>query len=544
MAEPTSAADADRHARCRFPARAAWLREKFGDAAFPGPEVRCPEFDAWTRQGSVHSVSIVFATGFLGNPASYYGHTLLKFNFPEEGGHTDLMDVSVNYGAILEGKHDGMATYLAKSLFGGYDGGFSHIHFYYHDHNYGDQELRDLWEYRLDLPPEAVARLVAHAWEVLGKRYSYYFFRGNCVSRMVELLQTVDGFELERDARPWEIPQSFIRALSVARFRGRPVVGEILYHPSRQSRFYGKYAALSRDETRLLEQIVSRRTTLADPAYASLPIASKQRIIEALMDYWQFVGTPIAEAPPRVREGYGEALAARYALPPGQEASTPMPASPDQGRPAAWTQLGIGHHETHGRMATLRIRPAYYDALDGASGNVKFGALTMADTELRFYRDTVRLQNLDIVRVDSVGSARSGLPGDNGSAWKLAAGLTQARQTCDRCLVARLAGDVGASRLFGGVVLVAGYAGGALQNNRDSQGTGFTHLAGDLIARLDDGLAARFSYERRVPFGTHTKHYDVTAAEARMPVGRRADVRVRFERDGARTFSVGAGAYW
>ena len=79
------------------------------------------------------SVSVVFATGFLGNPASYYGHTLLKFNFRTGEKHTSLLDVSVNYGAILEGKHDGQVTYIVKSLAGGYSAGFSHIHFYYHD---------------------------------------------------------------------------------------------------------------------------------------------------------------------------------------------------------------------------------------------------------------------------------------------------------------------------------------------------------------------------------------------------------------------------
>ncbi|MBL8523628.1 MAG: DUF4105 domain-containing protein, partial [Betaproteobacteria bacterium] len=152
----------EQHAQCRFPARWHWLRSKIGaHAAFAMP-VKCNAFNAWTRSGNIESLSVVLASGYLGNPASYYGHTLLKFNFKGDQGQTRLMDISVNYGAIVE-KNDGPFTYIAKSLSGGYDGGFSHIQFYFHNHNYGNIELRDLWEYKIDLPANEVDLIVAHA---------------------------------------------------------------------------------------------------------------------------------------------------------------------------------------------------------------------------------------------------------------------------------------------------------------------------------------------------------------------------------------------
>ena len=73
--------DPNQHAQCRFPARLAWLKRRLGDAGAFRTDVTCPAFAAWTRSEGVSSISVVFATGFLGNPASYYGHTLLKFNF-------------------------------------------------------------------------------------------------------------------------------------------------------------------------------------------------------------------------------------------------------------------------------------------------------------------------------------------------------------------------------------------------------------------------------------------------------------------------------
>ena len=127
--------DHDQHAQCRFPARLLWLKNKLKDSLTFREDIECQAFARWTHANDIPSISIVFAAGSLGNPATYYGHTLLKFNFADSHAHTDLLDESVNYGAILEGTDDNQITYIFKSLTGGYDAGFSHIDFYYHDHN-------------------------------------------------------------------------------------------------------------------------------------------------------------------------------------------------------------------------------------------------------------------------------------------------------------------------------------------------------------------------------------------------------------------------
>jgi len=85
-----AAPDPDDHPQCRFPARRQWLAERLGGHSFPFQP--CPKYERWTRSAAVESVSIVFATGYLGNPASYYGHTLLKFNFARDDGRTRLQE--------------------------------------------------------------------------------------------------------------------------------------------------------------------------------------------------------------------------------------------------------------------------------------------------------------------------------------------------------------------------------------------------------------------------------------------------------------------
>jgi hypothetical protein len=70
----------DQHARCRFVARYKWLRQSLDWRGVEVPETPCPLYQAYTHRNQIESLSLVYATGYLSNPASFYGHILLKFN--------------------------------------------------------------------------------------------------------------------------------------------------------------------------------------------------------------------------------------------------------------------------------------------------------------------------------------------------------------------------------------------------------------------------------------------------------------------------------
>jgi hypothetical protein len=538
----------DQHAQCRFPARWLWLKSRVGDqvaftAAFNTP-VRCPNFDAWTRSGNVESLSIVFATGYLGNPASYYGHTLLKFNFKGGQAKSRLLDVSVNYGAIVE-KNDGAIEYIFKSVGGGYDGGFSHIQFYFHNHNYGDSELRDLWEYRLDLPRAAVDLVVAHAWEVLGKRYTYRFFRLNCAYRTAEILEVIDGLKAIPDDWPWIIPQAMIKQLAAARLDGRPLLAEVSYLPSRQSRFYEKYQVLSGTQKSLLKDMIEGNLLFASAGFQQQPAASRQVVLDTLLDYYQFVGNPLDSATRELRQKYAQALAERYRLEViSPDLKAPVPQSPHLGRPLGWLQLGAVHNSVLGDAVTLRLRPAYYDALDTGSGQVRNSALSMADLQITSRRGHSYINSFDMIGVDSVNPALCGLPGDDGSAWRLHVGAEQHRLYCDNCLVARAQGDMGYGRQWSEHIFSAVYLGGVLQNDRNGDGHGFARASADVILKANDRSGLRFGYEQRFPLVRGRSNYGATNLEARWVINSATDFRISYRRDRAELFSAGLGFYW
>jgi hypothetical protein len=539
------AADADQHAQCRFPARLLWLRQQLRGRVEFRNDIHCPAFAEWTRSGSVSSVSVVLASGFLGNPASYYGHTLLKFNYSDSDTQTSLLDQSASFGAIDEGRPDNPLVYIVKSLLHGYDAGFSHIRFYFHDHHYGNEELRDLWEYRLNLSEQARDLIVAHTWEILGKRYTYEFFHGNCALRMAEVVELADGVDIAPRGRPWVVPQALTARLAQASYQGHPLVSDIIYHPSRQSRFYRKYLELTADERRLLHDVVHGKTHMQDAAFASLSVRSQQAVLDTLLDYHQFVDNPVEKAPEEAREKYNTALSQRFQLPPGElQLPANAPSAPHGAHAPGWIQGSWMHNDATGDFWSLRVRATYYDTLDFDASHGRFSSLAMGDLQLDLLDQRLRVNRFDLVRVESVKPGISGLPGDRGGAWKLGLGATQARLACRNCLAARFQGDMGYTWRPQRSLLLGTYAGGAVQTEAAGQGWGFGRAAGTLNLDLGRALRARVEYEYRVPVGSAADPYGIAQAELRWGWNNQRDLRIRYIRDRADEIGLGLGFYW
>ncbi|MEL6683508.1 MAG: DUF4105 domain-containing protein, partial [Pseudomonadota bacterium] len=157
--------DPNTHAMCRYPARMRFLQQQLDWIAPVNPA--CNDLQRWRRNGNIDGVSLVFASGDLGNPASFFGHILLKIN---EGGDgalsaTDLDDRSVNFGALVPDNENAF-VYMVRGLIGGYPSSYSSTTYFEQSHDYGETQLRDLWEYRLNLDPDEVQFLVDHTWEL------------------------------------------------------------------------------------------------------------------------------------------------------------------------------------------------------------------------------------------------------------------------------------------------------------------------------------------------------------------------------------------
>ena len=93
-------ADANQSIRCKFPARSQWLIQQLNISQQQLPVVSCPEFDQWYAQIKPYQVTLIYATDFMGNPSSMFGHTLLRLD-PKDQKQLNLVSYAVNYAATV-----------------------------------------------------------------------------------------------------------------------------------------------------------------------------------------------------------------------------------------------------------------------------------------------------------------------------------------------------------------------------------------------------------------------------------------------------------
>ena len=99
---------------CKYPARYLWLAKKLSWKHEMRVLTQCKSYNNWILMKNNDSISIVFVSGFLGNPASAFGHSFFKLNQKNTINH--LLDNTISYGAKLPSSYS-MLSYMVDGLF-------------------------------------------------------------------------------------------------------------------------------------------------------------------------------------------------------------------------------------------------------------------------------------------------------------------------------------------------------------------------------------------------------------------------------------------
>jgi uncharacterized protein DUF4105 len=533
--------DANEHAQCRFIARYQWLRKSLDWSAAIPPTTSCDRFRDWSANGHVTSISLIFATGYLSNPASLYGHLLLKFNTSSNAAG-ELLDPSMSYGALVP-PHESGVVYLYKGLFGGYDAGFSHDKFFRHNHNYAENDLRDMWEYQLALNKAETDEIVAHSWELLRVKFNYYFFSENCASAVAELLSVVVDEPLLPDT-PWSIPSTVFNKLTTIKHHDVALVAKVQRIPSRQGRFYEKYFALSATEQQTARLLIDSQLQFEQAQYRRLSPAEKVRTIETLLDYYQFRSADERQLN-KYRSARQALLGERLRLPAGESLwPTTQSAPPHAGQPPLLLQSSLVENSTAGTGLELRIRPAYYDFLALDAGRLPNSSLTMFDLRLLYDDQRVRFRSLELLDIETLNLSRTQLPGDGGNAWKIRFGFEQQDLRCEQCTVFSIEGGAGRALQLGDSVVAYGMLEGRAQTTSED--------AGSLAASAKLGVALHLAKEWRARFSIGQRAYvngsrsvdPIIRWENRFGSSRDWDIRLSYEKHKAQEIKASLSLYW
>ena len=503
------AAETDQKKRqhlCKYPARLDFLKM---------PDGLCANTETGRLISNTESISLIFADGFFGNPASYYGHVLLKLNSktkPQQG-EFGLLDTSINYGAHIP-QNENIINYLTKGIFGYYRASFQPNDFFLNTVQYADLQARDFWAYDLNLTRKQALYIARRAIELQTADFDYFFFGDNCAHRIRDLLREATGQEIATDNGAWFIPMQLIRGVANTNLTsGKPLVSKVRYLPSSRNRLLAQLAVLSSEQqnqliklldgmpvtdislepthrkqilvaadTHLRNNIIVLNRKEEDKAQLQKQQAVRQSVLLDLIGLQQ---TKIDDIKPN---------------------TPPLPhVSGRNGTALFLTAL----NDNDGKSgAELTLRPAYTDHLAPDIGKISNSTLHMGLVQIRQSNNTVRLDHLTFVEVENLTTAPIDKRFAPGRVWSISTGLTRNGMRANAPLVSYLSAGIGKDVSWGkfhSYAIVFAHAG--------EQDVLFNKLSGGakagLILRVNDHLKGALTSEwrekRNGAFYHHTK---------------------------------------
>ncbi len=406
------------HPRCRFPARYAWLADQFQQPQWKVIPPTCQKLKRWLAENSLRSVSLLMVSGYMGNPASMFGHAILKLNTKNKG--NELFVTTLNYGALVPPKESAV-LYIIKGLFGGYQAGYSDRYFYTQDIVYSNTEARDIWEYELNLDIDQVRFLQLHIWEIIGKKKQYFFLTRNCAYELARILDVVMNPSLSQPAYAWYVPAELFDRLHDlgANLPGEsvPLIKKIQYHPSAERLLIHEYENLSgRIKARAQKFLNNPNVARIDEVLMGLTLMEQQTLLDFLFSYQHFLFIKESPKPSQETQSLKHALLVkRLALPPSSSVSYSVPEKPSPSQGQRSSILGIGALAGEENRALMKLtaftqEPTGRNSLDG-------GELTVLDLYLGLEEDKLVVEKLDYLRI--FHHALSPLPMASSWSWRL-----------------------------------------------------------------------------------------------------------------------------
>lgn len=441
-------------AQCAFIARYEWLRNQLHFDETRLPPQPCERFERWFADFDVESVSLIFASGFMNNPSSTFGHTFLRVDQRGQTDQTRILAYTINYAAELPPNTG--PEYAVKGIFGGYHGYFSTIPYYLKVQEYGDIEDRDLWEYKLNFTPDQLRRLLTHAWEMGNAYFDYFFFKENCSYHILSLVEFADpSLHLTDRFALYTMPTDTIRRL----MEKPDAASSVVYRPSRGTSVRKKRALLPDQEYKWLRSMIAAPSSAKDPGFLALPPQRQVAVLDIASDYLllKSSGEGLNNNPYQKRNR--ELLLKRSLLKvqPENVAISPFTNRPDSGHGTSRASVGVGWRNKQ-LYEEYAIRAAYHDLLDPEKGytpDAQIEALSLAvrqysptswqdssfaknlsDTQIRIERFTL-LNMISLSPMDGLFHAPS---------WKFGLGMNTIRHNnCRLCSNGYLNGGIGGS---------------------------------------------------------------------------------------------------
>ena len=425
-------------ARCAFIARYEWLKAALAIDETRLPAESCQRFHAWYKELNPSSLTLIFPAAFLNNPASSFGHLLLRVDQKTQTESTRILAYTINYAAEMP--PDTGIEYVWLGVFGGYTGYFSTMPYYLKAKEYGDFENRDIWEYRLNFTQDQLRRVLMHAWEMGNASFDYFFFKENCAYHILALLDVADqNLHLADRFHFYTFPSEGVRAIAET----PNLIEEAVFRPSRRTKILRGREALSADERDWLDKVIAEPAVAQSDAFSRLIPARQAAILDVASDYFLYRAATESDAAPFEAQNKTVLLArSRLTVAAAPAVYRPFSGPPDKGHATIRAGVGLGWRE--GEFFTeANFRLAFHDLLDPEYGYTPDAQIEALSIALRhYYRSNhTRLDRFTLLNITSLSPVDALFFKPS---WRLDTGFDTIQQNgCRFCRVVRANGGIG-----------------------------------------------------------------------------------------------------
>lgn len=388
----------EEHPQCNFAARYKWLKKELSLDTKIFPDQACPRLNKWLKKLNPKSITLVFSSFYMNNPASMFGHTLLRIDSQDNDHSRKLLNYGVNYAA--EADTDNPLLYIVKGLFGLFKGNFSIFPYHIKVQRYNNMESRDLWEYELNFTEDQIDTFLRHLWELGGNYFDYYYFQENCSYHILSLLEVANP-ELYLTDQFWfhVIPSDTVKAV----MRNEEFISNKIYRPSILNKMAHKRSQMTKMQEDLLQELIRDPSSLHSNAFQKLNVSEKALVFDTFLDYAQYINMRRKKIDDLDLITNRAILLERSKLGLVQQdhKQTEFSTRPELGHGSDRLKIGVGAFDGES-FEEIAYRPAYHDLLAKDIGFGKGSQILFLDVTARYYHDIDqfkldKLQLIDII---------------------------------------------------------------------------------------------------------------------------------------------------
>lgn len=462
---------------CKYPARAIFISENFQEI----PKIdlsNCVEYSLWIENDSIQSISFLYVTGYLKNPASFFGHTLLKFNRYSDGDYQPLLERSLNYGA--ETNDDAALPYVIKGLIGKYKASLQDESFFRLSAQYQEFQMRDIYEYKLDLSDYQKNIILAYTFEMKSKSYDYYFLGDNCAYRINRIL----GIALEGEPMPktpWKAPIDLL-----IKINDSGLVSQVIYHPSQTTRTLSSIESLNKTDKEVLYKVFNKNFfdiyNVDSLDSLNLKLAAIEYLNYKKLKSFKNNNKNELEQIDSLRKSI--LLKINSNIESKHRVIKPNAYPHKISRP---TLISYKIHKNDGAQSahSIRLRGANFEILDqdkSKNGNSEFVFLS---PQISFYEDKVFIDHVTLFKVLSLNDFKTILPNEFNYSWGIDVSRRNISSICYPCNVSSVTGTIGKASYINEKLSIYALLNPAIHQSRKNSGNKSISVSSGMIITLN-----------------------------------------------------------